>query len=455
MNYIFGTYGDDLLEGTFNDDVIFGGEGANRIKAKGGDNLIYGGSDQDTITTGSGNDTIYGEAEFTYSVSGNTITFTYTKVTDSYEDYNEISVGDVLTLGINKTDNKLILDYDNVTYTYEKIAGITDEICGSWKHTNGDYQDVITFNTDLGGIESFTTAQDTGSGIFISQIKGGNHLYMTHSIFLGDFKEYNNVSGDLHTVVSNISVEDSQLTFIHRGKSYIYTKISNDSIVKLSDVKGTWKCTAGTYTDFIRFYNVDDLFSHYDNYGLETFIDESRTGMATFFWTVNADMLILDYSGGGYMCGDFESYNGISRNQCLLVKTSLSERELTFQYQDETYVYTRLDDDDVIEKSDLAGTWAIQIDDYTDTLELTYSDATFFHTDGLEKFSTNTQSGTADFSWFINGPVFSSWYTTLTGDYEAYNGIATDDFISNYITVSGNQLTFVHEGENYVYTKVE
>lgn len=59
MNYIFGTYGDDWLEGTSTDDVIYGGEGTNRIIARYGNNEIYGGSGDDEITTGDGNDTIY------------------------------------------------------------------------------------------------------------------------------------------------------------------------------------------------------------------------------------------------------------------------------------------------------------------------------------------------------------------------------------------------------------
>ncbi len=399
-------------------------------------------------------DTVYGEANFTYSIEGKTLTLTYTQVTDGYQEYNEIGAGTIITAGIEKSDNQLILDYEGKKYTYNQIEGITDEIFGSWKFTDGDYTDIITFNTNYQGIESYTTEQDTGSGIFVFQIKGGNNMYMTYSIFYGDYKEFNDVSGDLHNYVSIIFVEDNQLTFKYRGQNFVYTKMNEDNTISWSDLKGTWKFTDGNYTDVISFYNEDDEFTTYDNYGIETFIDESETGMATFFWMINADVILLDYASGGYMCGDFESYNGISKNQSILSKASISGNELTFHYQDDDFIYTRLADEDIIEKSDLAGSWAIQIDDYTDTLDLTYSDATFFSTDGFETFSTTTQSGTADFSWFINGNIFSSWFMTLTGDYEAYNGISEHDFISNYVSISGNQLTFEHEGEDYVYIKV-
>ncbi len=399
-------------------------------------------------------DTVYGEANFNYSIDGNTLTLTYTQVTDSYQVYNEISAGTTISAGIKESNNQLIIDYEDVKYTYDKITGITDEVFGSWKYSNGDYTDIITFTTNYQGIESFTTEQDTGSGQFVFQIKGGNNMYMTYSIFYGDYKEYNEISGDLHNYVTIISIEDNQLTFKYRGENYVYTKINDDNTIDFSDLKGTWKMVNGTYTDIISFYNEDDQFTSYDNYGIETFIDEAETGMATFFWMVHANLVILDYSAGGYMCGDFESYNGISPSQSILTEASISGDELTFHYQGDDFVYTRLTDEDIIEKSDLAGTWAIQIDDYADTLELTYSDATYFFTDGFEKFSTTTQSGTADFSWFINGNIFSSWYFTLTGDYEAYNGISEHDFISNYISISGNQLTFEYEGEDFVYTKV-
>ena len=58
---IYGTDGDDNLQGTACDDEISGGGGKDHIDGLAGDDLIYGGNGDDTIFSGDGNDVIYGE----------------------------------------------------------------------------------------------------------------------------------------------------------------------------------------------------------------------------------------------------------------------------------------------------------------------------------------------------------------------------------------------------------
>jgi len=56
---LFGTVGNDRIQGLGGNDTIFGNEGVNNLQGGDGDDLIYGGSQRDTIFGGDGNDTIY------------------------------------------------------------------------------------------------------------------------------------------------------------------------------------------------------------------------------------------------------------------------------------------------------------------------------------------------------------------------------------------------------------
>jgi Ca2+-binding RTX toxin-like protein len=56
---LFGTVGNDRIQGLGGNDTIFGSEGVNNLQGGDGDDLIYGGSQRDTIFGGDGNDTIY------------------------------------------------------------------------------------------------------------------------------------------------------------------------------------------------------------------------------------------------------------------------------------------------------------------------------------------------------------------------------------------------------------
>jgi len=60
-NVIFGTDGDDTLEGTGNADLIFGGSGNDDLKGRGGPDCIMAGSGNDMVDGGGGDDTIYGQ----------------------------------------------------------------------------------------------------------------------------------------------------------------------------------------------------------------------------------------------------------------------------------------------------------------------------------------------------------------------------------------------------------
>jgi len=59
-NYVWGTHGDDDLQGTHRNDLIFGGGGDDTIFGGKGNDLLIGGDGNDTIFGGDGRDKIYG-----------------------------------------------------------------------------------------------------------------------------------------------------------------------------------------------------------------------------------------------------------------------------------------------------------------------------------------------------------------------------------------------------------
>ncbi len=63
-SFVFGTFGDDILEGGDGRDYIFGFRGDDIIKAGAGDDRIFAGSGNDSIRGGAGNDVIFGGRGF-------------------------------------------------------------------------------------------------------------------------------------------------------------------------------------------------------------------------------------------------------------------------------------------------------------------------------------------------------------------------------------------------------
>ncbi|WP_185702349.1 MULTISPECIES: VCBS domain-containing protein [unclassified Desulfovibrio] len=57
---VFGTKGDDPLEGTEADNILYGGAGSDSIYGKGGDDLLFGGQGNDTLHGDDGNDVLHG-----------------------------------------------------------------------------------------------------------------------------------------------------------------------------------------------------------------------------------------------------------------------------------------------------------------------------------------------------------------------------------------------------------
>ncbi|MEJ6020725.1 calcium-binding protein [Ramlibacter sp. PS4R-6] len=61
---IFGTTGNDTVNGTGSDDVLYGNTGNDTLDGQGGDDLVFGDAGNDTLIGGTGNDTLAGNAGF-------------------------------------------------------------------------------------------------------------------------------------------------------------------------------------------------------------------------------------------------------------------------------------------------------------------------------------------------------------------------------------------------------
>ena len=72
-NDIYGTVGDDAIDGTGSGETIFGGDGNDTINSLGGDDTLYGGNGDDSLNGSAGNDILYGQDgnDFIRATSGN------------------------------------------------------------------------------------------------------------------------------------------------------------------------------------------------------------------------------------------------------------------------------------------------------------------------------------------------------------------------------------------------
>jgi hypothetical protein len=115
-----------------------------------------------------------------------------------------------------------------------------------------------------------------------------------------------------------------------------------------------------------------------------------------------------------------------------------------------------MSDTEEIIGEEINGTWVMIDGEFKDTLTYNYI-PNYSPIKGKDAFATNTQSGSADFRWYINGNMLITWYqmSDFKGDYESYMGIAEGDVFTNYVSISGNQLSITYDGTDLIYTKQE
>jgi Ca2+-binding RTX toxin-like protein len=151
MAKIKGTNGNDILNGTDNDDEILGKKGNDTIRGKKGDDLLTGGADKDTYrwSEGDGYDTIIstGSAanEDTIAIDG------------SFYDFNWVRDGDDLLVGVVVDDN----------YDFADVGGVS-RIQNFF--TGGDSIDYLT--ADVGDNNIFYSPGGGDARIYVSAVTG-------------------------------------------------------------------------------------------------------------------------------------------------------------------------------------------------------------------------------------------------------------------------------------------
>lgn len=398
-------------------------------------------------------DTLAGSADFSWQLTDENLTMTIGNVTGDYEEYNEMGTGHILNSTISITNDQLSFDYDGEIYVYTRIPAenIIDDndLLGTWQMTEGNYRDLVSFElSDYAydrGVSSFIAETDSGAANFLWDVNGDMILIDYSDRIFGDYESYNEISYE-DAIVMNATVTDEQLTFTIDGTDYIYSRVPEENALYRSDLTETiWQITSGDYSEVLSFNFYDDLYN--DN-GAHSFFDDGATGSTNDFqWTVCGDLITIEYRS--LMMGDYTAQTGITQNTTATYTISLSGNELTISSNGDDYVYTPLPDGDIVDESDLIGEWQ-------------YSDAggytgTIVFNEGLstDTFTDGAQSGSAEFSWYLNGNMISFYYDgNMTGDYETYNGISQYDSFVMLISVSGNELTIEYEGESFVYTKI-
>lgn len=394
-----------------------------------------------------------GVATFQYSLVEDNLTMTLIRGQGDYNEYNEMTTGDVISCIVEITDNELTINYNGEKFIYTRLASDEfvelSQIEGTWQLAEEDYRGLISFevNSDLAdniGTESFVAATDSGAADFIWNVQG-NVIFVSYENqhMFGDFSSYNEIGSHLMKI-AEVSATDNQLTFSVNGESYVYAKVSNDNIVNKSDLLGSWKLSEGTLTEIISFniINVGEVgnFKH-------SFIDGNLNGeIDNNYWTVCGDMFSIEYQGFPY--DDYSSYYGVNpmSHTQLSMGVSLLNDQLTFTTSDGNYTYSRMNSDELVTKSELNGTWNIIDGNYAGTLIFNNGNVSDSFTDGI-------QAGTADYACYFNGNILRLYCNSMTGDYESYNGCSPGENIYSFISLTGNQLTITSNGVDYVYTK--
>lgn len=397
-------------------------------------------------------DTMSGSADLSWQLNGENLTMMIGYVTGDYEEYNEMGVGYTINSTISIVNNELTFDYNGELYIYTRVPdeNIIDEtdVLGTWQITEGSYKDVVSFElSDKAfneGVNSFIAESGTGAAKILWDVNGNMILIYYYGLLFGDYTSYNDVNfGDALVMVANVT--DNELNFITDESVYTYSKVSEENAIYISDLNETiWQYTSGDYYEILSFnYGESDNI----NSGASSFIDNGAAGATVdILWIVCGNLLTIDYRS--YMMGDYTAQTGISQRDVITYFISLSEDELTINSNGIDYVYTPLPGENIIERSELIGEWQLTDGDYTDTLAFN---------DGLstDTFADGTQSGSAEFSWYLNGDMLTMYFDgTFTGDYATYNGIEQYDSYTLSMSIAGNELSIEYDGIIYTYTKV-
>lgn len=397
-------------------------------------------------------DTLAGVGFFEWRLNEDQLTLTLLAEEGDYDTYNEMTTNSIINAVVGITDNELTINTNSETYIYsrlapEKFVDKTD-IEGTWESVEGDYRGLITFdiNSDMRdnlGVESFTATTNSGATNFVWDITG-NMIFVNydHMKMYGDYSDYNEVANDDLTI-AKVNATDTELTFTVGGESYVYTRFSNENVVSKSDLIGTWKKTEGTLSEVISFEIINRGGAGNVKH---SFIDGDSKGYTEWnYWTISGDLFTIEYQS--LFEDDYSSYYGVTIAQSQTMDIAYTNNQITFSDSDGDYIYTRINPDEIINSSDLTGTWTRADANYSGTLIFTGDDTV------SDSFTDEAQSGTAEIAYDIHGDILRLKYLTMNGDYESYNGYSINENNYSFIGLTGNQLTITNDGIDYIYTK--
>ena len=222
---------------------------------------------------------------------------------------------------------------------------------------------------------------------------------------------------------------------------------SSDEPIKTNADKiiGTWQITDDDYNGIITFrgHHAYDYFTH-----------DTLAGVAMYAWNFINNKLSMNLQ---WALGDYEEYNEITMGDNLNAIVEITDNELSIDYNDDIYVYTRMAPENLISETDIEGTWQLEDGNYLDliTFEVNQSEESLINF-GTEAFLAEADSGASNFKWNVNGDmIFMSYENNyMLGDFESYNEIGTNEMIISKVSATDNQLTFTVNNEPYSYTKV-
>lgn len=185
---IYGTEGDDNIEGTAQQEAVFGYGGNDTIYTRQGDDLVYGGDGNDIIDTCEANDVIYGEAGDDTINSGDGVDIVYggdgndTITNSGGDDYIDGGAGDDIiksTSDFHHPTNETLIGGKGNDYFEDKDAG--DE---TFIFNVGDGNDIIKNN---GGSDTIRfDASVSKNNIVFYKDQYSSNLFVDYGIEAGN-----------------------------------------------------------------------------------------------------------------------------------------------------------------------------------------------------------------------------------------------------------------------------
>ncbi len=169
---IFGTDGNDTLNGTDANETLIGGSGNDTLNGNGGNDVLIGGAGNDTLNGGDGDDLlVHGSGNDTFNGgSGYDTLLTYDTIDFSkVQNIEEINLGDgAQNISLTLSDVVNITDTDNELFiTGDSSDNVTLQNSGNWSQATS--QTVAGFN-------DYTSNQDATVKLHIQ-----DDLIVTHS----------------------------------------------------------------------------------------------------------------------------------------------------------------------------------------------------------------------------------------------------------------------------------